>query len=297
MLSFVFLGDGPCHEASWHVNDDKNQWWSRRDALVRITGASLWRSPGSNSRVTAEAAFLFKVCKDAGSSVDQQSKAKHSLSTDYDYSVVILRGTDRLCRDVPVATERNVLRLWKEAFGKASKVPHNVKVGASALGESNVLCSNAAWKEYLHTGAAAQSLLKSDPALKVDTATMEKRDILRLLQSHCSVDFLRTHGLNGPEALILKKKNRDAVLGAYHAWTSNHTSTEVTHNDAAAATPESPSYRHLVDTCKVLLGGILARSNAACPAKESANSSHPTGYLLFLHEDYPQELPVFSTNR
>mgnify|MGYP000058838722 CR=1 FL=1 len=289
MLSFVFFADGPCYESSWRVNDDKNQWWSRRDALVRITSTSIWMQAGLSNGVVGDSAYLFRV--------EEEVTSKGNNQTANYTSPVILHNGELVSKRISIPTERNLLRLWKDAFSKASKSQLGICLsGPANLSNGGILCSNDVWGELAFQKGGMGD---SRSSTKIDTTKLDKRELLKLLQHSCSVDFLRKHGLNGSEALILKKKNRDAVLAAYTDWYQPSGSSNTGKDSNSSITNvRATSYQQLVDTCKVLLGGIMHRAASLSHIRLSI-PSNPTGYLLFLHEDYPQELNVFSstTNR
>jgi hypothetical protein len=302
MLSFIFLADGPCDEASWRVNDDKNQWWSRRDALVRIVSTSLWLGAGQHNQVVRDSAFIFRETNDrskqSGVGITQED-----ATVEYSNSVVVHQG-QILPTALAVPTERGMIRLWKEGFARAAKAPLGITI-SSVTDSKSALCSNAAWKELLLGGAVdngKQAGQQRRSALNMDVTKLDKRELLKLLQHNCDVEFLRKHSLNGPEALILKKKNRDAVLRAYEDWNSSDVTVPPPGEEQRQADSNSSSsaiglsYSRLVDTCKVLLGGMLARAKANSNSTVSA-AGRPSGYLLLLHEDYPQELGVFGNER
>jgi hypothetical protein len=127
----------------------------------------------------------------------------------------------------------------------------------------------------------------------------DKRVVLRSLQQQCTLDFLRKHGLNGSEDLVLKKRNKEAILAAHREWTQGlgvggaggaGTGTEEGEGEDGDAT-------RLRQTFEVLFCRHLAP-----PAPSSSSSSSSTFAsrrrvtVLLLHEDYPQELPVFGTH-
>ena len=39
-VSFLLLCDGSCDVKVWKPDEDRSQWWSRRDGLVRMTTAA-----------------------------------------------------------------------------------------------------------------------------------------------------------------------------------------------------------------------------------------------------------------
>eukprot|EP01032_Pedospumella_encystans_P016408 gene16408-18724_t len=297
MLSFIFLADGPCSESSWRVNDDKGQWWSRRDALVRIVSASVWQSPSVANDFVGDSCFLF-----GDQSMTKEVSQGSSGSVAEFCRPVVVHNASNLAKAVPVPTEKNLMKLWKEGFASAEKSNAEVGIGRWPLAKSSgVLCSFYPWKELLlatptATGGTSKSLAKN-----FDHSKLDKRELLKLLQQSCPVDFLRQHGLNGSEALILKKKNREAISTAYEAWLSEVTKTSaaVRSEDTTEAPTmlhtvgKSASYDKLLSTCVVLLKGILCRAYQNNNITKSDNSG-PIGTLLLLHEDYPHELPVFS---
>ena len=291
MLSFIFLADGPCCESSWRVNDDKGQWWSRRDALVRIVSASIWQSAGLKSNVAGDSCFLFG---------QQSGEGSADISNVEFCRPVIVHSSQALANVMPVPTERNLIKVWKESCGAAEKANAEIGVGRWPLSlSSGVLCSFHPWKEMLltaraDTGSATSG--KGSLAGSFDHSKLDKRELLKLLQQSCPVEFLRQHGLNGSEALILKKKNRDAISAAYEAWLAQNARPTADEGKVATSsdnTAKSATYEKLLNTCKVLLKGILCRFYKTNDLSKITNTS-TVGSLLLLHEDYPHELPVFS---
>jgi len=298
MLSFIFLADGPCSENSWRINDDKGQWWSRRDALVRIVSASVWQSPSVANDFVGDSCFLFGD----QSTTKEVPEGLSESSTEFCRPVVVHSATN-LAIAVPVPTEKSLMKLWKEGFSSADRSNAEVGIGRWPLVKgSSVLCSFYPWKELLlatptvMSGGSAKSLARN-----FDHSKLDKRELLKLLQQSCHMDFLRQHALNGSEALILKKKNREAISSAYEAWLDevSKTSATVSTNKAVEApliahtVGRSPTYDKLLSTCVVLLKGILCRAYQNNNISKSENDG-PIGTLLLLHEDYPHELSVFS---
>lgn len=292
MLSFIFLADGPCSESSWRVNDDKGQWWSRRDALVRIVSASIWQAAGVRSDVAGDSCFLFG---------QQGGNGSEETTIDKFCRPVIVHSSQALSDIMPVPTERNLIKVWKESCGAAERANAEIGIGRWPLSRSNgVLCSFHPWKEMLlSSGAGTTSTGQSSLAGGFDHSKLDKRELLKLLQQSCPVEFLRQHGLNGSEALVLKKKNRDAISTAYEAWLTqsanqSHSGMEVKIPASSDCTTKSACYEKLLNTCKVLLKGILCRFYKTNDLSKIGKEGATIGTLLLLHEDYPHELPVFS---
>ena len=124
-----------------------------------------------------------------------------------------------LIATTPIPTESSLLSLWKKAAQDANKSASSGTLIASTATLSNpVLCS--------HTVAAEASLHFSTPSIVAPSTAsassssfpFDKRLLLQTLQQSCPLDFLRKHGLNGSEKLILKKRNRAALEAADADW-------------------------------------------------------------------------------
>ena len=242
-VSFILLADPPCSSSSWRPLADDKMWWSRRDSLVRITSLSLFIGHGVPSPVCANVVLVFHDGTDAT-------------------SVVAMSG--RLAQDTPIPTEHHLLSRWKEASLFAEKHPQKATLLGSAVATS-VAVSHAP-----HIEAPSFSSASAGPAS--GAPSLDKRSLLRQLQSAAPLDFLRQHRLNGPEDLILKKTSRGAVEAAMQQW-----------RGSGSGAHSAPTSDTLVQTFQVVLQRCL--------------TSEPTAMsttLLLLHEDYPEELPIYS---
>lgn len=264
---------------------------------MRIVSASIWQSPSVANDVVGDSCFLF------GDQSLTKEVPQGPTESDAEFCrPVVVHSATNIAKVVRVPTEKSLMKLWKEGFASADRSNAEVGIGRWPLAKSSgVLCSFYPWKELLlatptATGGANKSLAKH-----FDHSKLDKRELLKLLQQSCPVEFLRQHGLNGSEALILKKKNREAISTAYEAWLAEvtKTSTAVSASKIVQASTishtigRSASYDKLLSTCVVLLKGILCRAYQNNNITKSDNSG-PIGTLLLLHEDYPHELPVFS---
>ena len=151
------------------------------------------------------------------------------------------------------------------------------------------------------SGSAAQKKSRSEKSGKTfkDVAAgscemFDKRFILRTMQNQCSVEFLRKHYLSGSEDLVLKKRNKASILSAYDEWrnmknVSDSRESELTTDCTALESDRrgsvDTSSSRLVDTFTVLYN--RSRSTSTLCSKTT---------VLLLHEDYPEELPIFSTD-
>lgn len=285
MLSFIFLADGPCTESSWRPNEDKAQWWSRRDALVRILSASTWQSVTSSNRQVGDACFLF----------ENQHSADFG-SNDQFCRPVLIHDVEHLVSVVPVPTEKNLIQLWKDVAGGATRQRTRP---VEDTWSSAVQCFVNPWKDLLlNKKGDSCGTTGANVSLSMDTMSMDKRELLKLLQVNCRVEFLRKHGLNGSESLILKKKNKDAMLVAFEDWRASNTTPALSSTNYQQPDGGSATYAKLLDTCKMLLEGIVTRAEARSKLTKGSYAqcspaSGSRGTLLLLHEDYAHELPVF----
>ena len=60
-MHVIMFCDGPCNESVWRsgATADKSQWWSRHDAIVRTTAATLWRSSTHRHQQTKSMHIFF----------------------------------------------------------------------------------------------------------------------------------------------------------------------------------------------------------------------------------------------
>ena len=264
--------------------------------MVRILSASVWQAPGVHYEVVGDSCFLF------GNQIDT-AEVVGDKDSDFCRPVVV-HSARSLTNAIEVPTERNLIKVWKEGFAIAEKINAELGVARWPLSRSSgVLCSFHPWKELLLNDTYAG---RTTPRVAFDHNKLDKRELLKLIQQSCPLEFLRQHGLNGSEALILKKKNREAISTAYDSWLNQLTgsSTKSTDNPEDISPGieckfKSVTYGKLLNTCKALLKGILCRAykNNEVVCSMRSNGSKPTdpiGTLLLLHEDYPHELPVFT---
>ena len=120
--------------------------------------------------------------------------------------------------------------------------------------------------------------------------SLDKREMLAILQSKCSIEFLREHSLNGSMKLILKKMNFEKIHHIYTLYSNNnkmnikinlkeyslivnkHIDNEINndnynyaYNNGTKIT--SDNYRKLVNSFKVLLLGMIVRARQCYRSK------------------------------
>jgi hypothetical protein len=291
--------------------------WARRDALVRITAQALYG--GSSSACTHADILYHEDARDAGMPPDGNDNAAAAGITGELLAVMAMHGPE-LRASAPVPTEHALLKVWKEAAAFAARHPQQAHIGASvpvarrpvlpgqklaAVGPPpGVTCSLAPWREaaFLRYAHAPNSRSPAVPAAAAATAAVsssgfDKRVVLRSLQQQCTLDFLRKHGLNGSEDLVLKKRNKEAILAAHRVWTLGLGAGGA--GGAGTGTEEGEGEdgdaARLRQTFEVLFCRHLAPPAPSSSSSSSSSSSRRRVTVLLLHEDYPQELPVFGT--
>lgn len=96
-----------------------------------------------------------------------------------------------------IPTEREVISLWKEAAKSGCPVERN---GLSCRLELSV-------------GASPRT-----PDHSTRKQLESKRDVLNYLQETCSLEFLRSNGLNSSPEVLLRKVNKKALMSILHKW-------------------------------------------------------------------------------
>lgn len=146
--------------------------------------------------------------------------------------------------------------------------------------------------------------------------TFDKRFILRTMQKQCSMEFLRKHFLNGSEDLVLKKRNKAGILSAYEEWRNmkNVTNSKEAELDDECTAQEGEGVNRGSNDASSHSGSSSSSSSSGSGSSSSSSGSRlvdtftvlynrsknsPAMFLrttvLLLHEDYPEELPIFTT--
>lgn len=249
-VSFLLLADGPFDVETLKPYRDE-QWWARRDSMCRMSALGLWSSPS-----TVELSFLIAPKKDA-----KEKEAAGGTST---YSALSMSRNTRLLEALKVPSEVALINLWKKAFKAA---------------EAREVSRDDFLSKSLDVVATVDSFKKSGSSAgrpAFDSIKMpDKRELLRMLQREAPMDYLRKHGLNGSEDLVLRKKNKQSIEQA--AVTFNTMIQEPEMKDP------HEGKNQLQMTYELLYHRMIL----------SASVEIKRITLVLLHEDYPQELPVF----
>eukprot|EP01040_Poterioochromonas_malhamensis_P014912 gene14912-16599_t len=210
MLSFVVLCDGPYNHDSFRPNEDERQWWGRRDALVRITHASCYSSPGNSNGATKSLTFVFH-------SADIGSKSSRIEEDSSNCIGIADISSELLCKEIAVPAEASIIRKLRNGFKDAKRYYYSPDKPIEMFSEDNnssILCAEV-------LPATKLTSLSSKTGDGSPPITLSKKEIIKLLQSTCSIDFLRKHHLNGALELVAKKRNKTDIDTAYADYMSS----------------------------------------------------------------------------
>ena len=176
---------------TFQPNRDESQWFCRRDALVRCITSFLFGPTQANSG-SRELIMVF----------DDDLSRVHMTRSDFD------RGGTR----VIVPTEQLCLTVLKRAARRPNTVVESHDIGLKCI-----LCVDPT---YITKEKESGNSVCKDLPLGLDS----KRHVLEYLQKHCSLDFLRSNGLNSKPDVILRKTNREKLMSIWSSWLSHRMS-------------------------------------------------------------------------
>lgn len=316
LVSFIVLADGKCNDISFRP-DEINQFWCRRDALCRISAMALYQSPGIKSQVCDDFTLLFsqtreEIMENISNSINKMVISENLKNQKLFPAVITMDSS--LVDSIPYPTESNLIREWRNSTSFSQKNPQKVflipfnknlnkkNIDSSIISkpwssQSCIVSSFNPWVEasflnlndsssYIIDNPCKKIKIENDET-KLNTDSFDKRAILRVLQSQCSIEFLRENNLNGSESLILKKRNRKDIESVYAIWKNIKLTQNVIINENKITFPDDI----LRDTFCVLFSRSIAKAqNLADSLSKHVNLKIT---VLLLHEDYPDELNVF----
>eukprot|EP00439_Symbiodinium_sp_Y106_P023130 s1079_g2.t2 len=235
-VSFLLFADGRADPEEWRPNADESMWWGRRDAVVRITAAALWpTSEGGAAQCTV-------LLAGDNSLLSMDSRLKECAKF----------GNQGPGNTAP--TEQDLVRSWRRAVA-----------GTGAIGAACV-------KELLDMDPWKQSQALSGEPGDAGAESLDRRELLRHLQSTGSLEFLRAHGLNKKPERLLKTATKAQLLSALEQLPK-----------PGGGAPGAVRGDHHPE-----LRGAIRRALQAMP---------PQTAVVVLHEDCSHELRLFSAGR
>lgn len=310
MISFIILADGPSAANSFRPNDDETQWWSRRDALVRMTNMACYYGRNIVNPTTDELIIFFNELSNPSQhekKVEIIEEGRNSANRQTYNTAVMVMEPKLMINDIAVPCEYSIIKAWRNAFQKAEHTRQYLLGGLNPE-LSGIQCSYHAWTEAL---SLTRTIVTSDLGGKrtceftdvhsrkrmktADVHSLDKKELIKWLQSSCSIEFLRENHLNASEAIILKKFNKEKLTGLYHLWVESHRNLKSCNS---VDSPDDNGLDMLVQTFLVLLARCCkvqyqSGSNTRCTVPEGCFTQTT---ILVLHEDYPHELPVFGSS-
>ena len=277
-LTFVLLCSGNGADSStYRPNSDDKRYRHRQDALVRCVAVTLFSAAGA-STIT-----------------DDGRSCELILLYDGDLSCIMMSLTSKSSEDkVPAFTqqppplERDIVSAWKNASNEATRRQHSSSLGTigSFTRNRNGCDSSAASLFQLHTECvldcppsqtAEVSNFKKSNNLPSHIMPASKRDAINMLQSTCSLEFLRSHHLNVPLAVALKKFNKNKLQAVWDDAKK--------HGDSSSDTNTQQSDCSRIET---IFHNILSKGN------DPTNDYSTDVLAAYLHESCDSELPCWS---
>lgn len=208
-LRVVLLASGQGSDASSYRPNRDNQWWNRRDALVRCVAAFLF-GPGHVPNVAATTT--------GSSSSNDKDGDQRELVILFDGDLSRLHTTYQQPRggalrsgdDDFVPTEKNILEVWKRCCQEPGVVISTKGFGSQLITSSSGPDANG--------GTGTTGTVSTSHSGIVLGSKSSKRDLLDFLHAHTSVEFLRLHRLNASATVILRKANKESLLKIYQEW-------------------------------------------------------------------------------
>jgi hypothetical protein len=311
LISFIVLADGKCNDISFRP-EENNQYWCRRDALCRISTMALYQAPGIKSQVCDDITLLFSRTREEFMENNSIS-FNENLKNQKLFPAVITMDSN-LVDSIPYPTESNLIREWRNSTSFSHKNPqkvflipfHKNKKNSNIICtpwslQSSIVSSFNPWIEASFLNLNDSRDIIDNPCKKIkiendesklNIDSFDKRAILRVLQSQCSIEFLRENNLNGSESLILKKRNRKDIESAYATWKNIKLKQNDDTNENKITFPVVNDI--LRDTFCVLFSRSIAKAKKLADSLSKNVNIKIT--VLLLHEDYPDELNVFASS-
>lgn len=209
---------------SYRPKRDESQWWSRRDALVRCVTSFLFGPSPLVGTARKEMILIF-----------DDDWAQMHLSFDGGNG----RGTASI-----VPAEQTILSVFKQAAQSL-----NVEI----ISREGLKC-----RIVLDPMLLKGNNGKVGSSSELPTGLDSKRQVLEYLQKNCSIDCLRTNGLNSNPTVILRKTNKKALMEVWSKWRRH--ANETSKDYSASAGSSSSSSQKIIES---LYSNIIRKSKEA----------------------------------
>ena len=280
-LTFVLLCSGNGADSSlYRPNGDDKRYRHRQDALVRCVTVTLFSAAGACANTDGRSCELILLYEDCCMKMSLSSHSRKQLPASFVQQ--------------PPPLEKDIVTAWKQAANEATrKQQHTSSIGTMGSSftrnQKGFSMSNASTPFQLVTKCV---LDESPPKQTGDASRKEaknklpshmpvsKRDAISLLQSSCSLEFLRSHHMNTPLAVALKKFNKSKLQAV---WDNAKKHDSASSGDSS--TQQSDSSR-----IERTFRSILSEAKGSDPTND-----YSTDVLAaYLHESCDSELPCWS---
>jgi hypothetical protein len=317
-LTFVLLCSGNGADSSiYRPNGDDKRYRHRQDALVRCVASTLYSAAGVSTHGSCELILLYD---------GDLSCMKMKLLP----SGIIKCGGGEVQQQVmaPTPLEKDIVKSWKIAANEATRQHHHhQQQSSSSIGTMGTMGSNSltravqnnssnsdatfqlqttcvlnSWREesptkinHTNTNTASSKCFTKNKHVKLPFGMpASKRDAISMLQSSCSLDFLRSHRLNAPLDVALKKFNKSKVQAVWDAAKKE----EDKNGGADSESGDTSSSRTQQQTeHDKRMEGIFHNILAKAKGNEFTAKEYSTDVVAaYLHESCDAELPCWSNN-
>lgn len=313
-LTFVLLCSGNGADSSiYRPNGDDKRYRHRQDALVRCVASTLFSAAGASTYGSCELILLYD---------GDLSCMKMKLS-----SGIMRCGGEEVQQQVmaPTPLEKDIVKSWKIAANEATRQQHHhqQKQSSSLIGTMGISSltrvaqnnnSNSDTTLHLQTTCVLNSWRELNQAKinHTDTASSKcntknkhitklpvhmpasKRDAICILQRSCSLEFLRSHRLNAPLDVALKKFNKSKVQVVWDAAKKAAKKEEEGKNSVSDDKRNSRTQQPEDDK---RIEGIFLNILAQAKGDDITTNDYSTDVVAaYLHESCDAELPCWSNN-
>ena len=282
-LTFVLLCSGNGADSSlYRPNGDDKRYRHRLDALVRCVAVTLFSAAGSSANNTddrsCELILIYEDCC-MKMSLSSHSRKEKQLTASFVQQ--------------PPPLEKDIVTAWKQAANEATRKQQQISsigtMGSSfTRNQKGCNMSSASTPFQLVT----KCVLDESPPKQTAAASSKsknklpshmpasKRDAISTLQSSCSLEFLRSHHLNVPLAVALKKFNKNKLQAVW----------DNANKDDSASVGDSHTQQSDSSKIKRTFRSILSEAKGSDPKND-----YSTDVLAaYLHESCDSELPCWS---
>ena len=277
-LTFVLLCSGNGADSSlYRPNGDDKRYRHRQDALVRCVAVTLFSAAGACANTDDRSCELILLYEDSCMKMSLSRKEKQ-LNASF--------------AQQPPPLEKDIITAWKQAANEANRKQQHTSsigtMGSSFARNQNGCNMSSASTPFLVTKCVLDESLpkqtgdaSSKAANKLPShMPASKRDAISVLQSSCSLEFLRSHHLNVPLHVALKKFNKNKLQAVWD--------NAKKHDNASGSASSTQQF----DSSRIerTFRSILSEAKES----DTANEYSTNVLAAYLHESCDSELPCWS---